>query len=193
MFCLLYPPYALYCSVHQVRSSDVSKLLYRGTLLTGELNHIERAKRAWLFDIVFDHRDYNFVPCAIRIELFYLGNFRRFFVSPYTYAYYLMFLCYHGLGQYEFRDNALRQLAGTMLNRHEDRCSDEMHFSFNILGHCFLVAGQIDMARVSFETSIFCTRLMGDFYDKYNSAYHLSIILVRCSVQQIYSSRSIEL
>ena len=166
------PPYALYCSICNVRSSEVSKLLYRDTLLTGELNHIERAKQAWLFDIVFDYRDYNFVPCAIRIELFYLGVFGRFFVSPYTFAYYLMFLCYQGLGQYEFRDYALRQLASTVLDRREKRCSDEIHFSFNIVGHCFLVAGQIDMARAFFRASILCTRLMGDIYDKYNSAYH---------------------
>ena len=166
------PPYALYYSKGNVISSDISKLLYRDTLLTGELNHIERAKQAWLFDIVFDVFCFNFVPGAIRIELIYLSQVRNFTVSPFTYAYYLKFLCYHGLGQYENRDNALRQLAGTVSEPPLDRCSSEMHFSYNIVGHCFLMAGQIDMARLCFQTSIFCSSLMGGAYDEYNSAYH---------------------
>ena len=108
----------------------------------------------------------------IKIELFYLSKFRYFGVSPYTYAYYLMFLCYHGLGQYENRDYALSQLADTVFEPPKERCSDEMHFSYNIVGHCFLVTGQVDMARICFEISILCSRILGDRYDKYNSAYH---------------------
>ena len=84
-----------------------------------------------------------------------------------------MFLCYHGLGQYENRDYALSQLAGTVFEHPSgERCSDEMPYSLNIVGHCYLVAGQVDMARMCFEFSILCSRYMGDRYDKHNSAYH---------------------
>ena len=166
------PPYALYSSIGRLKTSDVSTLLYKDTLLTQESNSINRAKQAWLFDIFIDQRDYNFMPSAINIELFYLDEFRWFTVSPYTYAYYLMFLCYHGLAQHENRDYALRQLADTVFEHHRERCSDQTHHSFNIVGHCFLVAGQVDMARWCFALSITYSRLVGDIYDKYNSAYH---------------------
>ena len=83
-----------------------------------------------------------------------------------------MFLCYHGLGQYENRDYALREMASTVFKPPFERCSGEMHYSFNIVGHCFLVAGQVDMARLCFTFSTMFSRLMGDVYDKYNSAYH---------------------
>ena len=57
------PPYALYFSLYKIKS-DVSKLLYKDTLLTRESNPINRAKQAWLFDIFIDHRHYNFMPSA---------------------------------------------------------------------------------------------------------------------------------
>ena len=117
------------------------------------------------------------MPSAIKIELFYLRKFGYFTVSPYTYAYYLMFLCYHGLGQYGNRDYALRQMAGTVLEPPLERCSNEIHHSYNIVGHCYLVTGQADMARVCFEFSTFFSRLAGEMYDKYNSAYHYLLYL----------------
>ena len=166
------PPCALYCSRDIIKSSDVSKLLYKDSLLTRESNSIKRAKQGWLLDIVIDRSHYNFMPSAIKIELFYLDECRDITVSPHTYAYYLIFLCYHGLGQYENRDYALRQMAGTVFEPPLERCSIETHYSFNIVGHCFLVTGQVDMARMCFEFSIFCSRFPGDKYDKYNSAYH---------------------
>ena len=167
------PPYALYYSTYRIKNSDVSKLLYKDTLLTRESNSLNRAKQAWLFDIFIDQRDYNFMPSAINIELFYLDKFGYLTVSPYTFAYYLMFLCYHELGQYENRDYALSQLAGTVFEHPSgERCSDEMHYSCNIVGHCCLVAGQVDKARKCFEFSIYFSRFLGDMYDKYNSAYH---------------------
>ena len=166
------PPYALYYSQARVKSSDASKLLYKDSLLTREINPIERAKQAWLFDIYIDRRHYNFMPSAIKIEIFYLRIFRSFTISPYTYAYYLMFLCYHGLGQYDSRDYALGQMADTVLEPGLKRCSDEIHHTYNIIGHCFLVAGQADMARECFTLSTIFSRFIGDVYDKYNSAYH---------------------
>ena len=69
------PPYALYYNIYRVKSSEVSKLLYKDTLLTRESNPINRAKQAWLFDIFIDQTEYNFMPSAIKIELFYSHEF----------------------------------------------------------------------------------------------------------------------
>ena len=166
------PPYALYHSGGRLLSNEESVFLYKDTILTREFDALTRTKKAWLFDMVIMPADYDSIPPAIRIELFYLYRFDYISVSPFTYAYYLMFLCYHCLGQHDKRDRALRQLADTVMNPEQLERSNITHHSYNIVGHCLLVAEQVDMARLLFSISIEISRIRGDEYEKHNSAYH---------------------
>ena len=162
------PPYVLFCSGHKVKTNDSSKMLYRDHFLTRELDTTQRLRKGWLFDISFSKSDYKFVPRAIQIELCHCATV--IVISPLTFAYYLMFLCYQGLGQYDNRDRALAQLADTL--KDPERCSRPAHYSYNIAGHCLLLTGQVDLARLLFLKSIEYTSQLGNAWDNYNSAYH---------------------
>ena len=107
------------CIINQVLSSIPPFALdYHDILQTWELYWdvyrnssvaiIQKAKTAWMFEMIFPEDMSNFLPLAIKIELY----FKRFSVklSPFTSAYYLQFLCYFDLHQYENRDRALEQL-----------------------------------------------------------------------------------
>ena len=87
-----------------------------------------------------------------------------------------MFLCYHGLGQYDNMDRALRQLVDTVND--DERCSIFRHHSCNIAGHCMLMAGYVEMARDIFLKSAQFTHCgPSHALDKYNSAYkYLSLM-----------------
>ena len=164
------PPYALYCSGVGIESGEDSKQLYIDRYRGRNRDILCRAKEAWLFDINITNRDFSFVPRAIQIELDYGDQDFGVRISPFTYAYYLMFLCYHGLGQYDNRDRALRQLVDTVNNR--ERSGVFRHHSYNIAGHCMLMAGDVYMARILFiESANFTHRLPRSVVDKYNSAY----------------------
>ena len=133
-------------------------------------NIVSRAKKTWLLDLVISQQDFPFVPCALQVEL--LNNRDpniEIRVSPFTYAYYLRFLCYHELGQYGSRDRALRQLREAVYD--SDRCGLWGHISCNILGHCLLMAGHMVMARDIFLESAHFT-CQDEVIDQNNSAYH---------------------
>ena len=72
-------------------------------------------------------------------------------IQPLVIAYYLAFQCYHELGQYDHRDNALRQLVDLVNDDAENVISHE--HSLNIAGHCLLIAGDIARARDMFIRS----------------------------------------
>ena len=81
-----------------------------------------------------------------------------------------MVLCYHGLGQYDSRHRALRQLVDTVND--EERCCVVRNNSYNIAGHCMLMAGHVEMAKRIFLLSVKMTHMLpSPAYDKYNSAY----------------------
>ena len=81
-----------------------------------------------------------------------------------------MFLCYHGLGQYDNRNRALRQLMDTAND--EDRCGLRTYHSYNIAGHCMLISGYVELAREMFLRSAqFTHRMRPPVLDKYNDAY----------------------
>ena len=163
------PPYALYYS-GDIRSSDDSKQLYVDTYCTQNSSIIRRAKEAWLTDIFFTHEEYSFLPRGIQVELLYCITNFGVLISPFTYAYYLMVLCYHGLGQYDNRDRALRQLVDTVND--DERCSIVRYHSYNIAGHCMLMAGYVEMARNMFlESAKFTHSRRSPALEKYNSAY----------------------
>ena len=160
-------PYALYYS-GILRTNFGSKRLYMDRYNSLTLTALYRAKAAWLMDINITQTEYPFMPRAIQIELDYCDSKIGIFISPYTYAYYLMSVCYHEMGQYEKRDRALHQLIETV---HDDeRCSFMKRVSYNIAVHYLLIAGYIDMARILFLQSANYT--YGSILDKYNSAYH---------------------
>ena len=144
-----------------------AKLLYYD--MHRNTNAISRARDAWLFNICIKTEHFSFVPRAIKIELIYCERGVGVRVSPFTYAYYLMFLCYHGLRQYDNRDRALRQLVDTVSD--DSRCSVIRFQSYNIVGHCMLVAGYTEMARRMFLKSVQFSHGVHPFVDKHNPAY----------------------
>ena len=135
-----------------------------------------RAKEAWLFDMHITHSEYSFVPRAIQIELDHCDRRVAVRISPFTYSYYLMFLCFLGLGQYDDRDRALRQLVDTVNDK--ERCGVFRYHSYNIAGHCLLMAGCVDMARDMFlKSAQFTHSRRIPIFDKYNAAYkYLSLM-----------------
>ena len=161
------PPYALYT---KPTASPETKCIYVDKFLNSSCTQIERARVAWLMDICFDKCMTELLPLAIQIELYFSrvdsANFvyDRVVLSPYVIAYYLMFLCYHELGQYENRNRVLRQLIEIVNNR--EQCGSRRDFSYNIAGHCLLVTGQIDRARDMFNSTLLfrmtCLPLQGN-------------------------------
>ena len=158
------PPYALYDSGTGIKS----KSLYVDRYCRRNVDILCRAKEAWLFDMYITHSEYSLVPRAIQIELDYCNPSVGVSISPFTYAYYLMFLCYHGLGQYDNRNRALRQLVDTAND--DERCGLRRHYSYNIAGHCLLIAGYVEMARDMFLESARFTQ-QNPVLDQYNAVY----------------------
>ena len=169
------PPYAIFYS-RSIQSSEYSKELYIDMYCKDNSNIIIRAKEAWLTDMILTPQEYPFLPRAIQVDLCYCQKRIGVCISPFTYAFYLMFLCYHELGQYDNRDRALRQLVDIVYDR--ERCSFWRHHSFNIAGHCMLMAGYEEMAKTLFlESAQFTHSLPSPAFDKYNSAYkYLSLM-----------------
>ena len=170
------PPYALYYSGAGIKSGDDSKQLYVDRYCGRNTEILCRAKEAWLFDMHITRLEYSFVPRAIQIELEHCEPRLGVRISPYTYAYYLMFLCYHGLGQYDNRDRALRQLVD--IANDIERCGIFKVHSYNIAGHCMLKSGYVEMAREMFLRSAqFTHRMQPPVLDKYNASYkYLSLM-----------------
>ena len=167
------PPYALYYS-GGFRSGEYSKQLFLDRYSGRNTDILCRAKEAWLFDMHFTHSEYSFVPRAIQIGLDHCDPRIGFKISPFAFAYYLMFMCYHGLGQYDNRDRALRQLVD--IANDKERRGVYRHHSNNIAGHCMLSAGNVDMARNVFLESARLTRSAKSI-DKYNAAHKYLTIL----------------
>ena len=144
------PPYALYRSRCGLVSGSDAHNLYTETYVNSELTFPQIAKRAWLFDFCVHNHFITLVPAAIQIELMF-GD--PAILSPFTCAYYLQFLCYHGLRQFDNRDNSLRQL--TEVPEKPEQCGSNCmrYSSFNIAGHCLLVAGDKVRAREMFLKS----------------------------------------
>ena len=110
------------------------------------------------------------LPLAIQVEIrFSDDSSKGVKISPFTCAHYLMFLCYHELRRYEERDNALRLLIDTIDSL--EQLENRRYHSFNITGHCLLLAGHTFHACVMFVRSYLLTQ-MNKPYDKYNSAIH---------------------
>ena len=171
------PPYTLYMSAGEVQSSNESMSLYGQVYAESDtdIDIIEKVRTSWLMDLRLTTNMFGNVPCAIRVELSVCDSGIGVVISPFTFAYYLMFLCYHELRQYGDRERALRLLID-VVNNPEQNGADCYH-SFNIAGHCLLLAGQRDRARELFIRSFQSTQC--NAYDKYNSAlYYLHKIML---------------
>ena len=97
-------------------------------------------------------------------------------ISPFIFAYFLMFLCYHGLNQHDDRDRALHQLIDCLTDY--ERCGVFKHHSYNIAGHCMLLVGNVETARNMFLESAQDTQIpVCPAFNKYNAAYkYLSLL-----------------
>ena len=103
------------------------------------------------------------LPLAIYIELYFCDSilYDLFYVrvSPIVMLHYLAFQCYHELGQYDHRDNALYHLLDAV--KADDFFNSLPHYhSLNIGGHCLLIAGDKDRARDMFTSSLRKTELL---------------------------------
>ena len=151
-------------------ASDAEKL-YAEEFVNSDYDTQQRAMKSWMFTLEFIKSKSDALPLAIQIELYFSHVvYRRVRISPFTCLYYLMFLCHHELKQYVERNRVLHELesvacdtlkCGRLINRHH---------AFNIAGHCFLIAGQKDLAYEMFVASQYylirkCSSLV-----QYNSA-----------------------
>ena len=141
--------------------------LYEDVYLQSDADIVERLRTSWLQNLRF-YKDMSYninPPLAVRVELSVCDEFLGVDVSPFVFAYYLMFLCHHELHQYDDRDRALRLLIDTMYNL--EQCGPIS--SLNIAGHCLLLAGRMDRAREMFIMSYQATQTRPP-HNKYNSA-----------------------
>ena len=146
------PPFALYASPRDLRHvSNGIKNWYVDVFSSNRKSVTERARKAWMFDIVVKPADIDTVPVAIQIELTHCDKAIGVKLSPFVCAYYLMFVNYHALHQYENRDRALDQLIETVNNR--EQCGHFRYHSYNITGHCLLYMGMYQQAHDMFIRS----------------------------------------
>ena len=161
------PPYALYHADLILLSSNDTKNMYKDMFVNSKTTVINRAKAAWLFDLVFVKHCADDMPLAIQIELHFSDGLLCLHISPFTIAYYLMFLCYHGQRDVDRRNGALRQLMETVYNKEQQGIY--RYHSYNIAGHCLLVTGDITRARDMFTMSYQLSEGIQPL-SKYNSA-----------------------
>ena len=162
------PPYAMYQSGNLNQTSNTSKKLYVDMFLNSDTTVMQRAKNAWLFDMKFSKDMINRVPLAIQIELYFSDFYLEVSLSPLICTYYLQFLWYHKMCQYDNRHRALQQLVDEV-NNEEIRLGYLPHLCLNITGHCLLLAGERDYAQDIFYASYTLTQRHPP-YDKYSSA-----------------------
>ena len=166
------PPYALALacckSDHNTQNLTEAEHLYVDKFMHSECSTIERAREAWLCELIVHKSQTKAMPLAIQIELYFSDDVANLLcLSPFTCLYYLMFLCYHELHQYDNRDRALRQLVDIANN---ERWGHLHRHSYNIAGHCLLVAGEKDRARDMFLRSYGFTLCQIPSFVKFNSA-----------------------
>ena len=167
------------CDVSDHWGSTEAKELYVDKFMDPEITVQHRAKTAWLVSFLVDKDMAHVMPLAIQIELLFHDHavFAFMKLSLYVCAYYLMFLCYHELHQYDQRDGALRQLVDVANNV---RQTGPYHYqSWNIIGHCLFLAGHKAPAHSFFINSYQYTQRKPP-YDQYNSALHYLQCLFRC-------------
>ena len=124
--------------------------LYVDMFLDSDTAVNQRARKAWIFHLNFlkDLVYSELIPVGIKIEIYFANPV--VLLSPFTCAYYLQFLCYHEIRQYDRRDHALMQLTEVASNL--VRCGMPST-TLNLAGHCMLLAGKRAQARDMFYRS----------------------------------------
>ena len=166
------PPFAMYMNGRGICASHEVKELYVNMFLDSGVQMFQRARKAWMFDLCITHDMTNMVPLAIQIEFFFRTYHAKdvtVLLSPFTCAYYLQFLCYHNMHQYNNRDHALQELIDIVNDKYQNRIGHPQ-VSLNITGHCLLLAGRRDQALVMFQMSYRSTKDMHPSIHKANSA-----------------------
>ena len=174
-------PFALYscpCCNSDHWGSTEAKELYVRRFIYSDITVENRLKTAWLGPFKVGKDMAHVMPLAIQIELLFHdhANWYSMELSPYLCAYYLMFLCYHELHQYDQRNRALRQLVDIANNARQS--GPYQYHSWNITGHCLFLAGDTTQAREFFIRSYQATQLYPP-YDEHNSALHYLKCLFR--------------
>ena len=162
-------PYTMYLSATINQASNEAKTLYLDRYLDPAIPIAKKASGAWLLDLKVDQNDAHILPLAIQNELKFTPVDTPVALSPFVLVYYLQFLCYNELCQYDNRDQALQHLV-EVLNNPQQR-GNYIYTSANIAGHCLLMVGEIDLARELFIWSNEFTLEYPPF-NKYNSALH---------------------
>ena len=160
------PPYAFFYSGGAMCSRNETNNLYICKFINSDVKTEEKASTSWLFDMHFSKQCTDNVPLAIQIELYFSEFVNGVQISPFAFAYYLMFVCYHELRQFDNRERALRHLVDVVNN--SEQCGNNRHHSYNLAGHCLLVASEIHRARGMFRKSYQFLRNLPR--GKYNSA-----------------------
>ena len=158
------PPFALYYRRSRNAIGGYQQL-YVDVVLDSNLSMMQRARKAWLFEIYFMKDMIDLVPLGIQIELYFCEPFRGITLSPYVCTYYLQFLCYHEMRQYDNRDRALQQLVDAAFSLDQMGSTNN---SVNLAGHCLLVAGERSRAKNIFWASDLLSKMTPQ--QKYNSA-----------------------
>ena len=160
-------PFALYCAC----GNSEAKEFYVDRFMDSEMTVETRLNTAWLVPFMVDKDMAHVMPLAIQIEILFHDHVHipLMPLSPYVCAYYLMFLCYHELHQYDNRDRALCQLVDVANNGRQS--GPYTYRSWNITGHCLFLAGDTTQAREFFIRSYQDTQ-NDPPYDKYNSALY---------------------
>ena len=149
-------PFALYKTESSLRRvSNEIKQRYVDMFSSHDSHVKVRAKRAWMFDLQIMASHMDMVPAAIQIELLHCDKDLGVFLSPFVCAYYLMFLNYCGLRQYDNRDRKLRQLIDVVNDK--EQCGLRRWHSYNIAGYCLLSVGETEQARDMFMRSYLFT------------------------------------
>ena len=141
--------------MHQPTLNSVdseAKQLYVDMFLDSDVTTVQRAKKAWMFYLHVTKDMADVMPLAIQIEFYF--NAHRVIISPFTCAYYLQFLCFHRMQQYDNRDRTLQQLI--QVENSIELCIPKW-ISLNIAGHCLLLACKRVQARDMFIRSYFIT------------------------------------
>ena len=148
------PPYALHFSKGKIVSKPYVQMLYVDMFLNSGLDFLQISKRAWLYDFWVPEDTIRLMPAAVQIEIDHAIPKQILEISPFTLAYYLQFLCHHGLRQFDNRDHALRQLVEVANNPEQYGCDCIRHHAYNIAGHCLWFIGETARARQMFITSL---------------------------------------
>ena len=167
-------PFTLYYSGEILLSNEETKRCYVDKFSINDTHVRERARRAWVYDLLIMPYNTDIVLAAIQVELRHCDRRIGVHLSPFICAYYLMFLNYYGLRQYDKRDRALRLLIEAANNPEQDGIA--RYHSYNIAGHCLLSVGDNVQARDMFMRSYQSTLQLPAIHKLNSAHYYLQIM-----------------